>query len=109
MTAGYDALPFRVSVVRFGPRAVIRLAGELDVATAPELEAAIEDLLGTDQPDLVVVDAGKLAFADVVGLGLLIEAAERLRPNGQLQIRDAGRQVVRVLNLLDQSDLIQEN
>ncbi|HEX4654529.1 MAG TPA: STAS domain-containing protein [Mycobacteriales bacterium] len=108
MTAGYDALPFRVSVTRSGTRAVVRLVGELDVATAPELEAAIEDLLGADRPELVLVEAGELAFADVVGLGILLEAAARLAPQGRLRIRDAGRQLVRILTLLDHADLIEE-
>lgn len=106
MTAGYDAMPFRVSVARSGNRAVIRLMGELDVATAPELEAAIEDLLAADPPELVVVDAVRLAFADVVGLGILLEAAARLAPDGRLEIRGAGRQLTRVVSLLGHPELI---
>ena len=108
MTSGYDALPFRVSVVRSGRRAVLRLAGELDVATAPELEKAIEDLLSTDPPELVVIDAVRLAFADVVGLGILLETAARLAPQGRLEIRGAGRQLTRVVSLLGHPELIIE-
>ena len=106
MTAGYDAIPFRVSVVRSGPRALVRLTGELDVATAPELEEAIENLLDTDRPEVVVVDAVNLAFADVVGLGILLETAARLKPHGHLEIRGAGRQLTRVVTLLGHPELI---
>lgn len=106
MTAGYDPIPFRVSVVQSGRRAVIRLAGELDVATAPQLEAVIEDLLRTDPPELVVVDAVRLTFADVIGLGILLETAARLQPDGHLEIRGAGRQLTRVVSLLGHPELI---
>ena len=66
MTAGYDAVPFRVSVVRSGARAVVRIIGELDCATAPELERAFADLIADGQPELVVIEATRLGFTDVV-------------------------------------------
>ena len=106
MTAGYDPTPFRVSVVRSGKRALVRLTGELDVATAPELEAALDELLAPDPPELVVVEAGALDFADVVGLGVLIDANQRLAPDGRLRLHEPRRQIVRVLDLLDQSELV---
>ncbi len=108
MTGGYDATPFRVSVVRSGKRAVVRLAGELDCATAPELETALLDLTGPDQPRVVVVDAAELTFADVVGLGLLIDTSVRLEPSGQLRVRAASRQVARVLTLLGHAHLVDD-
>ena len=106
MTAGYDPTPFRVSVVRSGREARVRLTGELDVATAPELEAALEGLIEPDPPELVIVEAADLSFADVVGLGILIETNERLAPEGRLRLHEPARQIVRVLDLLDQHELI---
>lgn len=106
MTAGYDATPFRVSVVRSGDRAVVRLAGELDCASAPELERALGDLLAAKPPTIVVVEAERLTFSDVVGAGLLIDTADRLAPRGQLLVRDACRQLARVLTLLERADLL---
>lgn len=106
MTAGNDPTQFRVSVVRSDNHAVVRVAGELDCSTAPALEATLEDLLVTDRPSLLVVEAGQLTFADVVGLGVIIDAAERLAPTGRLRVRDAGRQLVRVLDLLGHSHLV---
>ena len=106
MTAGYDAMPFRVSVVQSGTRAVVRLAGELDCASAPELERALDELLSADHPSLVVIEATRLAFTDVVGAGLLIDTADRLAPDGRLVVRDAGHQLTRVLTLLEREDLL---
>jgi anti-sigma B factor antagonist len=108
VTSGYDAMPFRVSVVRSGHRAVVRLSGELDCATAPELEAALADLTRADRPRVVVVEAAGLTFADVVGLGLLIDTAARLAPDGRLRVRGATPQVARVLTLLGQGELLDE-
>ena len=106
MTAGFDAVPFRVSVIRSGSRAVVRLTGELDCASAPELERALGGLIRHDRPAVVVVEAAELSFTDVVGAGLLIDTADRLAPSGQLVVRDAGRQVTRVLTLLEREDLL---
>ena len=106
MTAGYDPTPFRVSVMRSGRRARVQIAGELDVATAPELEAALDGLISSDPPDLIVVEAGALAFADVVGLGVLIDANDRLAPEGHLLLHEPARQIVRVLDLLGQKKLL---
>jgi len=106
VTAGYDPTPFRVSVMRSGRRARVRIVGELDVATAPELEAALDELISSDPPELVVVEAGGLGFADVVGLGVLIDANDRLAPEGQLLLHEPARQIVRVLDLLGQTKLL---
>jgi anti-anti-sigma factor len=106
VTAGYDASPFRVSVVRSGDRAVVRLVGELDCASAPELQRAFDDLLSSDDPTLVVIEASRLTFTDVVGAGLLIDTSDRLAPRAKLVVRDAGRQLTRVLTLLEREDLL---
>ena len=53
---------------------VVRLAGELDVASAPYLWEAFATLpVGSD----VVVDLGDLAFMDVAGLRPLLDLADR--------------------------------
>jgi anti-anti-sigma factor len=107
--AGDNATPFRLSVVRSGIRAVVRLTGELDCATAPELETALADLAAHDPPRIVIVEAGGLTFADVVGLGLIIDTAQRLAPAGQVRVRDASRQVARVLTLLGHAALLDDH
>lgn len=107
MTAGGVILPFRVSVIRADGHAVLRLSGELDCASAPELEAALGNVLRTGPPHTIVVEASALRFADVVGIGVLIDTAQQLAPAGRLQIRGAGRQIVRLLDLLGHSDLLE--
>jgi anti-sigma B factor antagonist len=59
---------------------LVEVAGELDLATAPELEAALRDAL-SEHPARVVVDLAAVAFADSTCVHLLVrarnEAAER--------------------------------
>lgn len=95
----------RISVTRSRGRAVLRLDGELDCATAPDVEAALEALLADPEPPtLVVVDAARLRFADVAGLRPLVEARHRLPRGSTLQLRNATHTLVRVIRLLDLAD-----
>ena len=90
-----------VSIARTGPTAVIRLDGELDIATAPQLVAAVDDVLDlTPPPQRLVIDAEQLMFVDASGLSPLLEARRRLGPGG-LRLRNAQPPVLRVLRLLD--------
>lgn len=56
--------------------ASIALRGELDLASAPQLEALLQSI-ETDSPQRVVVDLGELAFIDSTGLRLLLQASAR--------------------------------
>ena len=95
----------RVSVERCGESAVVRLDGELDCATAPEVEAVLAELQSSsDTPRRIYVDADRLTFIDMSGLAPLVDAVRRLPDGGHLQLRNARRQVVRVVRLLDLSD-----
>jgi len=94
----------RVTVERSADAAVVRLDGELDCATAPQVERALAEVLTSEQPPRrIYVDADRLAFIDVSGLAPLVHAAHRL-PEGELQLRNARRQVIRVIRLLDLAD-----
>src|ERR1700677_2220817 len=55
-----------------GP-AVVKLIGELDVSTAPQLEACLEGL-GADGPD-VRLDLSGLSFCDSSGISALVTAS----------------------------------
>jgi anti-anti-sigma factor len=95
----------QVSVARSGDAATIRLDGELDIATAGQVEEAIGCLLESDPPPRrIVVDADRLAFVDASGLAPIARAAHRLPGGGSIQLRNAPRQVVRVVRLLDLAD-----
>jgi anti-anti-sigma factor len=52
---------------------MVSVAGELDVATAPELERVLQALSGH-----VVVDCRSLQFMDATAVGVIIRASRRL-------------------------------
>ena len=70
--------PFSIEVAYDGDDALLRPVGELDMSTAPQLEAALED--ATLPGRRVIVDLRGLEFMDSTGLTLLTRwslAAER--------------------------------
>lgn len=107
MTGGSELPPLRVELSHGADTVVLRLDGELDCATAPKLAATLEPFLGDHQPRRLLVDAERLAFADVSGLAPLIDAAESLRPHGTVTLRKAGRNVTQIVQLLGLQDLIE--
>jgi anti-sigma B factor antagonist len=59
-------------------RIVIEVTGEVDLFTAPELKAAIQDGIEQGRTQ-VVIDLSETRFLDSSALGVLIGAVKRLR------------------------------
>ena len=93
----------RISAESDGATTVLRLAGELDVATAEVLREQIRTLLGHGSViELLVLDLAGLEFLDVTGLGALLEARRKLAATGAtLTLRRPRPMVVRMLTLLN--------
>jgi anti-anti-sigma factor len=90
---------FSLDVRRSDAGTVVTVAGELDVATAPELAQALADADGQ-----VTVDLSATTFADPAALGVLLAA----RADG-LRIRvlpRSGGQVARLLALTQTEQLL---
>lgn len=71
---------FECDVHEHGEIAVVRLAGELDLATAPEAEAALRQAAAEHRK--VVLDLRRLAFMDSTGLRLTLEIDALARQDG---------------------------
>jgi anti-sigma B factor antagonist len=63
--------------------AVVEVAGEIDVATTPELRVTLHEVADTSEIRRVVVDLDAVEFIDSSGLGVLIGCARRLRAGGE--------------------------
>jgi len=84
----------------------IRLRGEVDIATLPSLELALEILV--DHAADATVDLSELTFIDVCGLRALARAAIRLRRAGRcLRLRGVGTRTRRILCLLGWAELFE--
>ena len=59
----------------------VSVAGEVDLATAPELKDALGEVVQSGANG-VLVDLSKATFIDSTTLGVLMGAVKRLRPSG---------------------------
>lgn len=94
--------------VRPTPEAVIvEVVGELDIASAGELERAVLEA-EADAPGRLVVDLSGLEFMDSTGLHVLLAAARRARDGGpQLILRRGPQPVQQVFELTETTPLFQ--
>jgi anti-sigma B factor antagonist len=72
---------FRTEVSRAADRVVVKLFGELDLATAPQLRETLVSI-GSDLAIEVVLDLEELKFIDSVGLSVVIAEHKRLHASG---------------------------
>jgi anti-sigma B factor antagonist len=81
------------------PFAVLAVAGEVDVATAPGLRTQLLDLIGQGQRNLVV-DLEGVEFLDSTGLGVLVSTVKRVRSEGgDLALVCTRHQILRVFEI----------
>jgi anti-sigma B factor antagonist len=76
----------------------IRLAGELDMSTAAQLD----EVLGTavEHGGVITIDLNELTFMDSTGIGVFLRAAVSLRGRGCLILHGEQDRVRRVLDLV---------
>ncbi len=100
----YDAIVgaqehLRVAVRRQQDRVVLHLEGELDLASSPILERALEAPELSDTP-LLVLDLDELSFVDSTGLRIILLAHEGARSrNQEFAITQGSPQVQRLLSI----------
>jgi anti-sigma B factor antagonist len=82
----------------------ITLSGELDLATAADVERELLRVEATDAA-MILIDLAGVTFLDGTGVRLLILADARSRANGdRLKLRRASEQVQRVLRICGIAD-----
>ncbi|MDZ5447519.1 STAS domain-containing protein, partial [Micromonospora sp. 4G57] len=75
---------------RAGGPACLRLAGELDMSTSPQLNAAI-DRLAADGERYLLIDLTELTFCDSTGIAAFIRGDNRASADGGwLRVTGAG-------------------
>lgn len=84
---------------RKGDVHIIRLSGELDLATADDVQRELERVEATNA-DSIVIDLSQLTFMDSTGVRLLVTAHARARADSnRLTLLRGGRAVQRILQL----------
>jgi anti-anti-sigma factor len=76
--------------------AVLRLGGEIDIASLPEVQDALDEILERRDPRVVVFDLSELRFMDSSGLALLLGVAVQVEA---VQVRNPSGIVRRVIEI----------
>jgi anti-anti-sigma factor len=83
-----------------GQGVILGLHGEIDIASAPELENALAGPLAVPGEARIVIDLAAVEFIDSTGLATLIEAQARADGNGcSLILRHVPPQAKRLLEI----------
>jgi anti-sigma B factor antagonist len=94
---GENGWPFRFEVVPDGDSVAIRLHGELDIASVPDVDAAFTDVAERRVP--IVLDLRRLTFMDSRGIRMLVAFQEQAHANGFPLTITCGDRVHRLLSL----------
>jgi anti-sigma B factor antagonist len=82
-------------------RATVHVSGEIDIATAPQLTAALEEAVGNDRD--ITVDLSGVSFLGMSGVNVLLTAKHDAERRGRTlrvaQARDLTRQVLELNGL----------
>jgi anti-anti-sigma factor len=99
-----DRLECEVGDVRTGEVRAVAVRGEVDLATATDLESVVRAAL-EEAPDGVVLDLAQLTFIDSSGLRALVALAKDAESRGTtLSLRNLPRHAQRVLELTGLGD-----
>ena len=93
-----STVPLKVSVQRVGDVSIVRVGGELDLAGASAVRAALRRIDAATRR--IVLDFSRLEFIDSVGLTLTLRAQARaIRAGRDFVVAGAGPEIVRVFHL----------
>lgn len=79
-------------------RVTLYVQGEIDLLTAPDLDAMVEAAAGRG-PQEMVVDLGEVTFLGAQGLRSIAAGAARLAPGGRLTVSRPSRLVRRLMGI----------
>lgn len=85
----------------------LAVAGEIDMASVDELQAAISDAVTRVDTSTVVIDLTDVSFCDSIGIGTLVRAHVEAAQHGTVvQISNPQRQIRRVFEITGVLDIL---
>src|SRR5690625_1429229 len=80
-------------------KTILKLSGEIDAHTAPELKTTLLELLNKENND-VVIDLEKVSYMDSTGLGVFISALKKSKEqNSSFKLINLQENVYRLFNI----------
>ncbi len=91
--------PLDIKAEKVGNYVILRLSGEVDVYTAPQLREQIISQVDKGEYD-IVVDLEMVDFLDSTGLGVLVGGLKRVKPhNGSLSLICNQEKILRIFRI----------
>jgi len=91
--------PLEIKAEKVGNYVVLKLSGEVDVYTAPQLREEIIGRVDQGEHD-IVVDLEKVDFLDSTGLGVLVGGLKRVKQhNGSLSLICNQEKILRIFRI----------
>lgn len=90
-----------------GDVTVVSVAGEIDVFSAPELDAELSRQIAVPgRTPLVLVDLDEVKFMDSTGLGVLVKALTGVREaSGQLELVVTSENILKLFRITQMSEV----
>jgi anti-sigma B factor antagonist len=100
---------FEAETICIDDAVIVRISGELEVTTVPQLRDCLERVALTG-PARFVIDLSELDFCDSAGLALFVEWQRRAREaNYDFVLRSPGRHIRSLLELTLLTDLLEDD
>lgn len=94
-----DCTRLQTSVKDISGVYVVKVAGEVDVYTAPDFKAAINEAISQGARSLVI-DLQDVGYMDSSGFGTLLGATKRIKPDGgTIHLAGCSEAIVRMLKI----------
>jgi anti-sigma B factor antagonist len=74
-------MDLKLAIQDHGDHATIKVGGEIDLATSPQLQAVLVDLVDRDCYQLII-DLKQVSFLDCAGIGMLVNTRRRVLAYG---------------------------
>ncbi len=87
-----------------GNRAVIKVDGRLDTVTAPELDSAIQEIIG--ELEGLELDFSSLSYVSSAGLRVILKAQKVMNKQGELVISNVQPGVMEVFEITGFVDIL---
>jgi len=85
--------------------AVLTLAGRLDTTTAPEFEAALEEVLGTAKT--LEINMENLEYVSSAGLRVILKAHKAMSAKGSMKLTHVCDSIMEVFDITGFADFLQ--